>query len=283
MSVSRRLARPFKRITFDLITRTNLAILHSSAVFRQRTPPASADSAARHFGLRAGGTVLVLAPHPDDEALGAGATIAALSDFGVNVHVLLITDGRLSGAGRLGQTPPERRAAIRTEEFTASVAALGDRIMACGPLAPETLSGDWADDPAVIARAMTYASDCAPTVILAPVTFDYHPDHRATASLARALAARLAQTTNAPALFSYEIQAPFARSHNAVMIPATPRHWQRKLAAVSCHDTQAATARLNLRLARYRAALRPICSVRWYRCYALPCRAQPSSITAPMR
>ena len=38
--------------------------------------------------------ILVIAPHPDDETLGAGGTIAKLSDQGHKVHVLTVS-GRL--------------------------------------------------------------------------------------------------------------------------------------------------------------------------------------------
>ena len=37
--------------------------------------------------------ILVLAPHPDDETLGCGATIARLSNEGYNVQLLTFTDG----------------------------------------------------------------------------------------------------------------------------------------------------------------------------------------------
>ena len=40
--------------------------------------------------------VLVVAPHPDDEALGCGGTLALLAQSGLAVHVLFITDGGAS-------------------------------------------------------------------------------------------------------------------------------------------------------------------------------------------
>ncbi|RKN03367.1 PIG-L deacetylase family protein [Streptomyces radicis] len=43
------------------------------------------------LGLTSGDRVLVVAPHPDDETLGAGGTIARLTAGGVEVHVLAIT------------------------------------------------------------------------------------------------------------------------------------------------------------------------------------------------
>lgn len=39
--------------------------------------------------------VLVVAPHPDDEVLGCGGTIARLAVAGVTVHVAIVTTGRL--------------------------------------------------------------------------------------------------------------------------------------------------------------------------------------------
>jgi len=38
--------------------------------------------------------VVVVAPHPDDEVLGVGGTIARLSDSGINVKVVLMTRGK---------------------------------------------------------------------------------------------------------------------------------------------------------------------------------------------
>ncbi len=38
-------------------------------------------------------TAVVVAPHPDDEVLGVGGTIARLSSEGVDLHVLIITRG----------------------------------------------------------------------------------------------------------------------------------------------------------------------------------------------
>jgi len=40
------------------------------------------------------GPVLILAPHPDDEVLGCGGTMARLADEGREVHVAIMTAGR---------------------------------------------------------------------------------------------------------------------------------------------------------------------------------------------
>jgi N-acetylglucosamine malate deacetylase 1 len=43
--------------------------------------------------LTTSGPVLVVAPHPDDEVLGAGGTIARLASEGRDVHVVIVTKG----------------------------------------------------------------------------------------------------------------------------------------------------------------------------------------------
>src|ERR1700755_2466056 len=40
------------------------------------------------------GRTLVIAPHPDDEVLGAGGTIARLSAAGNDVYVAVVTEGK---------------------------------------------------------------------------------------------------------------------------------------------------------------------------------------------
>src|SRR5262245_30184806 len=41
------------------------------------------------------GPVLVVAPHPDDETIGCGATLALHARRGDTVHVVVVTDGEL--------------------------------------------------------------------------------------------------------------------------------------------------------------------------------------------
>lgn len=66
----------------------------------------------------------VVAPHPDDETLGLGATIAMLCAAGVDVQVVSVSDGGaaypgLSGAGR------EQLETVRAAEVRRSVELLG--------------------------------------------------------------------------------------------------------------------------------------------------------------
>ncbi|MEU7908099.1 PIG-L deacetylase family protein [Actinoplanes sp. NPDC049118] len=73
------------------------------------------------LGLRPDDRVLVVAPHPDDETIGPGGTLARLSATGVAVHVLCVTvrRGRMYG----GASDPF----LREQEFAKACAALGVR------------------------------------------------------------------------------------------------------------------------------------------------------------
>lgn len=44
-------------------------------------------------------SILIIAAHPDDEALGCGGTIARFADEGVNIHVAFLADGVFSREG----------------------------------------------------------------------------------------------------------------------------------------------------------------------------------------
>lgn len=48
----------------------------------------------RAGGLRHYGKVLVIAPHPDDEVLGCGGTMARMAEEGLDVQVAVITSGK---------------------------------------------------------------------------------------------------------------------------------------------------------------------------------------------
>jgi len=52
------------------------------------------------------GRTLVIAPHPDDEVLGAGGTIARLAAEGERVFVAIVTEGRARLFGRKRRKSP---------------------------------------------------------------------------------------------------------------------------------------------------------------------------------
>jgi LmbE family N-acetylglucosaminyl deacetylase len=74
------------------------------------------------------GKVIVFAPHPDDETLGCGGTIAKKIREGYEVTVVVMTDGRhaLSAVFGIDSDPtPQQLKHIRKEEVRRAVAILG--------------------------------------------------------------------------------------------------------------------------------------------------------------
>jgi len=78
--------------------------------------------AAPEFDLGAYEYIVVVAPHPDDETLGAGGLIAACGERGIRVRVIVVTDG--SGSHPGSETTPGELALLRAAEVTQAVALL---------------------------------------------------------------------------------------------------------------------------------------------------------------
>lgn len=116
-----------------------------------------------------GGPVLVVAPHPDDEVLGVGGTIARLADAGAEVHVAIVTSGR----------PPrflEDQARAVRAEAAAAHQALGvtqTHYLEC-PAAELDRYGH-ADLNAAIGALIIQV---APQTVFAPHPGDIHLDHQ---------------------------------------------------------------------------------------------------------
>jgi len=145
-------------------------------------------------GLKAFGRTLVIAPHPDDEVLGAGGTIARLGDLGLEVFVAVVTSARPP------MFPAETTPTVRAEAARAH-AHLGVR---------ETY---WLDQPAarlfeiphyelnrVIGEVVRRLD---PTTLIVPFLGDIHYDHQLV-FLSSLVAARPHQADFPNAILAYE-------------------------------------------------------------------------------
>jgi len=130
----------------------------------------------------AGASVLVLAPHPDDEILGCGGTLAKLIAGGARVTVLHATDG--SEATSLLRSPEAVRRSVRLDEAQAVGRAMGFSSLLL-----------WRQDNAafrpldeLVERLSRTIAELDPALIFVPFVTDIHPDHRVLARmLARSL------------------------------------------------------------------------------------------------
>lgn len=150
------------------------------------------------------GHTLVLAPHPDDESLGCGGTLALLRQAGYAVHVVFVSDGTQSHpnsptypADRLRDLrEAEARAALREldiPEGESTFLRLPDRRV------PTREAAGFADASTQIARIIDRFE---PQTVLVPYERDPHPDHRATYQL---LEGALATRHDRPRVLEYLI------------------------------------------------------------------------------
>ncbi len=200
------------------------------------------------------GRVLVVAPHPDDESIGPGATLALHSRLGDPILALYVTSGVHGDADR--RHDPRQYVALRQREARAAAAVLGIGRTEFWDY-PDGMVVTEADLAAVAARLAALLQREQPDVIYAPHSGETHSDHHFVAlAVARALALAAAAGGRVPRLLGYEVWSPL-EADIAVDVAAT---YALKLAAIREYGSQlerndipAAVEGLN----RFRAVLLP--------------------------
>lgn len=187
---------------------------------------------------------LVVAPHPDDEALGCGGLLAALAEAGARLGVVFVTDGGASHP-RSQDWPRPRLAALRAEEAAASLAALGaaDAARVHLGLPDAGIERHGAAWSSAIGQMVAFAEALRPELVLVPWRRDPHRDHRDAHALA---AEALRRTGLRPRLLEYAIwldelgaegDRPRAGEVYTSRLDIAP--WRsRKRAAVESHRSQ---------------------------------------------
>ncbi|MBW6526371.1 PIG-L family deacetylase [Sphingomonas sp. RHCKR7] len=127
--------------------------------------------------------LLVVAPHPDDEAIAAHALITRLARRGTRVAILVVSDGAASHPGSR-TWPRDRLVHERRRETRRAMRRLG---VAAGAVTFLDLpDGRLAERAASVRRGVRRAARAlpAPLLALAPSDDDAHPDHRVVAAAA---------------------------------------------------------------------------------------------------
>lgn len=189
--------------------------------------------------------ILVIAPHPDDEAIGCGGTLRLHADRGDHITAVFLTSGELG----LEHLPPEDARRIRETEAAAAAEILG-----LARLEFLRLS-DWfvgENLPTASSQLAAILRAESPARIYLPHPEDNHPDHRAALP---ALRAALRTTGTEAELFAYEIWTPLTRAEEIEDITTA---MPAKLRAVRCYGSQLGSFRYDRAvrgLAQYRGAL----------------------------
>ncbi|NNJ24299.1 Mycothiol S-conjugate amidase [Planctomycetes bacterium LzC2] len=198
--------------------------------------------------VRTLGRTAVIAPHPDDESLGAGGTIALLRDVGLPVTVLFLTDGDGSHPGSRSH-PPAVLAELRREEARTACERLGvdsDAIHFLG-LPDGAVPRRGADGfEEAVERLRTVLSDLPdgpPHTLLLPWRREPHGDHRAAYDLATASGGGARLVEYCVHLWKTRRDADLPRRDGsaAEVVPIrldVSTVWDRKRAAIASHASQ---------------------------------------------
>ena len=174
--------------------------------------------------------MLIVAPHPDDETLGAGGLIAAQRARGIDVVVAAVTDGERAypDAQGLGD--------LRRPEQSCALARLG--------VPSEKILRFSLPDSDVTAWEQTLVERLTPLVspathVIAPWQGDFHPDHTACGRAAEHVARKAGATLTSYFFWTWHFGTP-------ALIASLPlrrfllndRLLQSKTEALRCHKTQ---------------------------------------------
>jgi LmbE family N-acetylglucosaminyl deacetylase len=195
--------------------------------------------------LRPQDRVLVVAPHPDDESIGAGGLLQVAGAIGAAVRVLVLTDGDnnpwpqrwIEKRWQIGAAERARWGARRRDEARAALRILGvaesdaqflgfpdlgltDLLMHSGSGLVESLR-----------RVL---EEFAPTVLIVPAISDRHPDHNAAhVSLRLALAGH----AESARLLTFAVHGG-AAAQGRLAVPLDEQRRRTKQAAILAHATQ---------------------------------------------
>jgi LmbE family N-acetylglucosaminyl deacetylase len=173
---------------------------------------------------------VVLAPHPDDESLGAGGLIAHLRANGVPVTVVAVTDGEAAYANDDGQ------AELRVVEQAAALRQLD--------VSETAITRLHLPDSDVSAHEETLFDMLLPLVaegtqLVAPWPRDFHPDHEAVGRVA----ARVAEARGVDVMWylfwTWHRGTPeILRGRSIVKLSLDQWELARKRDAIGCHVSQ---------------------------------------------
>jgi LmbE family N-acetylglucosaminyl deacetylase/SAM-dependent methyltransferase len=178
--------------------------------------------------------LIVLAAHPDDETLGAGALIAVAAGRNIPVHVVCASDGDAAypGAARAALAAERRRETLAAVELLAPEA----RITFLG--LPDGGLREHRDELADRAREIVASEPDRTTLVAAPWEGDGHRDHRILGEVANGLQSETVKVVGYP-IWLWHWGEPASDGRQNWRVLDVPREVAAlKQRAVACHRSQ---------------------------------------------
>lgn len=174
-------------------------------------------------------SIAVIAPHPDDETLGAGGLIALLRQAGCAFTVVAVTDGENCYEG-------EDLRSLRPAEQAAALQQLGvDEASIVRLHFPDSGLGQH-EDALFEALLKSVPADAH---VIAPWVGDFHPDHEICGRVAHRLAEARGMPLTAYFFWTWHRGVPeLIANLPLVKLPLTPDLQAAKRRALLCHISQ---------------------------------------------
>lgn len=167
--------------------------------------------------------MLVLAPHTDDESLGAGGTIARMLEEGTEVHVLCFSKCEKS-------VPKGFAKNVLEKEFRAATKALGVKERNA-----RLLDFPVRDFPAlrqnILEEMVSARKSIEPDLVLLPSSADAHQDHKTVSTEG-------VRAFKHSTILGYEMPWNNKSFAASAFIKLGEKHLSKKISAVSCYVSQ---------------------------------------------
>jgi LmbE family N-acetylglucosaminyl deacetylase len=169
--------------------------------------------------------VLVLSPHPDDEAIGAGGTLRQHVENGDEIHVVFLT----SGENGVRNQDANVTAAIREREAEAAAKTLGYKGFEFWRERDSAL----APTDALCARLKALVEKWQPEAVYAPHEAEMHADHQTAFQLINRLFGE--GRIVCPDVWLYEVWTPLQQINRVVDIS---KFVEVKIEAIRAYKSQ---------------------------------------------
>jgi len=173
---------------------------------------------------------VILSPHPDDETLGVGGLLSALSSRGVDVRVIAVTDGENAYDGDRGLGP------IRQREQEHALEEIGVCAEKITRLRLEDSGLNKFEEDLI--RQLSACIEPG-THLIAPWPGDFHPDHEVCGRAAQSVAASLGLQLTFYFFWTWHRGTPATLDGlPLVAFPLTAEQVTRKGRALAHHGSQ---------------------------------------------
>jgi len=194
--------------------------------------------------------ILFFSPHPDDDVLAAGGLLQQIILKKISVRIVYLTDGDnnpwpqrfIERRLRVNENDRKRWGLIRRCEALAALSVLGidsEHAVFLGLPDQGLTSLLLQQNEVLVKKIVQEITTWNPTVIIAPASFDLHPDHSAFAVMLKLALQSLSSEGKPPIKvlhFSIHMDQPHPGSK--LSIPLTSQQIAVKKAALMQHDSQ---------------------------------------------